>query len=166
MIRIAAFLLAAALSFGTAFAASDAPLRPDPHMTPGAIDRTVTQVNIKSTVCKPGYAKSVREKNEEQVKREVFAEYHINWSRHADFEDDHLISGELGGSQDKSNQWPQSYTTMPWNAHVKDKLEDELHEEVCGRSKLHKTMTLGDAQRCIAHDWIACYQQVFGVKTP
>lgn len=27
--------------------------------------------------------------------------------------------------------WPEGYDTMPWSAHVNDKLEDKLHAIVC-----------------------------------
>ena len=45
----------------------------------------------------------------------------------------------------------------PWNAHVKDKLEDRLHALVCaGR------LPLEQAQREIAADWIAAYEKYVG----
>jgi hypothetical protein len=37
---------------------------------------------------------------------------------------DHLVSLEIGGANTVQNLWPQSYDTTPWNAHVKDKLEN------------------------------------------
>lgn len=39
---------------------------------------------------------------------------------------------------------------MPWNAHVKDALKARLHALVCAG-----TITLPDAQRAIATNWIA-----------
>ena len=44
---------------------------------------------------------------------------------------DHLISIELGGSNEKTNLWPQPYSGVQWNAHVKDRLENFYHEQVC-----------------------------------
>jgi hypothetical protein len=74
---------------------------------------------------------------------------------------DHLISLELGGSNSIKNLWPQSYRTQPWNAHVKDTLENELHDEVCsGR------LDLKTAQREIAGDWIAAYRKYFHTDQP
>ena len=70
------------------------------------------------------------------------------------FEVDHLISLELGGADVAENLWPQSYETQPWNAHVKDKLEDRLHALVCSGK-----MPLEQAQRDIAADWIAAYHK-------
>jgi hypothetical protein len=70
------------------------------------------------------------------------------------FEVDHLISLELGGADVAENLWPQSYDTQPWNAHVKDKLEDRLHALVCAGK-----MPLEQAQRDMATDWIAAYHK-------
>lgn len=126
------------------------PLLPDPKLTPGATDPLVTQENIQQTICKPGWAKIQRKRDaEEAVKKQVFQEYGISWSRHADFEDDHLISIEIGGSPDSvKNQWPESYKTTP-NAHNKDKLEDALHRLVCSGQ-----VTLRNAQTGIAANWM------------
>jgi hypothetical protein len=104
----------------------------------------------------PGYAKSVRHVSG-KVKAQVYAEYGIVSHRSGEYEVDHLISLELGGSNDIKNLWPESYQSEPWNAHVKDKLEDRLHSLVCaGR------MSLEEAQRAIARDWIAAYLQWIG----
>jgi hypothetical protein len=86
----------------------------------------------------------------------VKAEVYRGITHHAagEYEVDHLISLELGGSNDIKNLWPESYRTEPWNAHVKDKLEDRLHDLVCaGR------ISLAEAQRAIATDWIAAYRR-------
>jgi hypothetical protein len=126
---------------------------PDPALTPGAVMTTNTPA-----VCTPGYAKSVRHVSG-KVKAQVYAEYGIVSHRSGEYEVDHLISLELGGSNDIKNLWPESYQTEPWNAHVKDKLEDRLHNLVCsGR------MRLEDAQRDIARDWIAAYQRWMGAE--
>ena len=44
---------------------------------------------------------------------------------------DHLISREVGGADEPKNLWPQAYGTMPWNAHLKGKLENRLYKELC-----------------------------------
>lgn len=126
------------------------PIRPDPHLTPGAVLTTDT-----SRICTPGYAKSVRHTSGE-LKHLVYEEYGIN-SRGKHYEIDHLISLELGGADVRANLWPESYDTEPWNAHVKDRLENFLHREVCeGR------IPVGEAQREIATDWIAAYEKYLG----
>jgi hypothetical protein len=72
-----------------------------------------------------------------------------------------LISLELGGSNSIKNLWPQSYRTKPWNARVKDRLENRLHELVCSGQ-----LDLATAQRDIATDWISTYKKYFHTDQP
>ena len=73
--------------------------------------------------------------------------------RSGKYEVDHLISLELGGSNDVGNLWPESYVSVPYNARDKDKLENTLHRLVCtGR------MPLETAQELIRTDWIKAYR--------
>src|SRR5664279_3814140 len=61
------------------------------------------------------------------------------------YEEDHLISLELGGaSSDQRNLWPEPGTSP----NPKDKVENELHRRVCAGS-----MPLAEAQQRIATDW-------------
>jgi hypothetical protein len=149
---------AAPRSMSTSALAADqanAPLLPDPKLTPGAT-LPVTRADISV----PGYTQKVRNVPLD-VKKQVYAEYGIVSHRPGDYEVDHLISLELGGSNSIKNLWPQSYKTQPWNAHVKDALENELHDEVCsGR------LDLATAQHDIATDWIAAYKKYFHTNTP
>jgi len=124
------------------------PIRPDSTMTPGAA-LDVTDVDV----CTPGYSSRIRHVTAE-TKRAIYAEYGITEHAPGDYEVDHLISLELGGSNARENLWPQSYRTLPWNAHVKDALENRLHRLVCA----HR-IALKVAQDAIAMDWIAAYQQ-------
>ena len=58
---------------------------------------------------------------------------------------DHLVSLELGGSNDATNLWPES----PPTPNPKDKVENALNAAVCdGR------VTLAAAQDAIASDWL------------
>ena len=68
-----------------------------------------------------------------------------------------LISLELGGSNSIKNLWPESYRTRPWNARVKDRLENKLHELVCSGQ-----LDLQTAQRAIASNWIEAYKKYVG----
>lgn len=143
---IATFVAAQLLITGAM--AGGPPITPDPHLTPGAVLTTDA-----SKVCVRGYARSVRNVSFEE-KRAVYREYHLS-RRGGHFEVDHLISLELGGSNDIRNLWPESYDTPRWNAHTKDHLENALHRAVCdGR------ITLQAAQIAIATDWIGAYQQM------
>ena len=134
---------------------SGSPLLPDPQMTPGATLPVAT-----GDICVSGYSKKVRNVPAD-VKQQVYAEYGITSHQPGEYEIDHLISLELGGSNSLKNLWPQSYVTQPWNAHVKDKLENELHAEVCAGK-----IDLPTAQHEIATDWIASYKKHFNTSGP
>jgi hypothetical protein len=131
------------------------PLRPDPTLTPGD-----TLPVTKADICVPGYSKKVRNVPS-GVKKQAYARYGIAQRATGEFEVDHLISLELGGSNSIRNLWPESYMTHPWNAHVKDVVENALHKQVCDG-----TMSLHDAQRAIASDWIAAYRRLLRRDLP
>jgi hypothetical protein len=128
------------------------PILPDRSKTPGAIFQNATV----DEVCEPGYAKRHRNVSE-ALKKQVYAEYGIFTHKAGDYEIDHLISLELGGSNDITNLWPQSFITKPWNAHVKDTLENKLHELICSKKVPMKT-----AQQEIATNWIDAYHKYVG----
>jgi hypothetical protein len=77
------------------------------------------------------------------------------------YEVDYLITPELGGATDVRNLWPEPYSDTVWNAHVKDQLEDRLHQMVC-----HGDVDLATAQRAISTDWIAAYRKYFHAESP
>ena len=144
-----------AVGGSTATDQSGDPLLPDRALTPGA-----TLPVAVADIAVPGYTKKVRNVPTD-VKRQVYSEYGITSHKPGQYEVDHLISLELGGSNSIKNLWPQSYLTQPWNAHVKDQLENELHDEVCsGR------LDLATAQHDISTDWIAAYKKYFHTKSP
>jgi hypothetical protein len=95
------------------------PIRPDPHLTPGAV-----LITEPATVCVPGHAKTVRHTSG-KLKAPVYRAYRID-KKAGHFEVDHLISLELGGADVAANLWPERYDTAPWNVHMKDRLEDRL----------------------------------------
>ncbi len=128
---------------------------PNSTLTPG----DTLPVSMQD-VCTPGYAHRVRDVPYEE-KQQVYDEYGMPHHAPRQYEVDHLISLELGGSNRKKNLWPQPYFTRPWNAHVKDKLENELHRLVCDGK-----LTLPAAQHMIASNWIAAYRQVFHTQQP
>jgi len=131
------------------------PIVPDPKLTPGdAFDVTAQDL------CVPGYAKKVRNVPEE-VRQEVYREYGIAYHGKGDYEVDHLISLELGGSNSIKNLWPESYRTSPWNARVKDRLENRLHELVCDGD-----LDLKTAQSEIAANWIEAYKKYVSPNPP
>jgi hypothetical protein len=125
---------------------------PDPRCTPGAIDPAVTQANIAATICREGYAESVRppESVTAPEKRASMAAYG-DTGRPGGYEYDHLVPLELGGAaNDPRNLWPEPGASP----NPKDALEDRLHALVCS-----SRLGLADAQREIATDWIAAYRR-------
>jgi hypothetical protein len=121
----------------------------DAACTPGDILPNVT----KSQVCVSGYARGVRNVPQ-SVKNKAYAEYGITRHRSGEYEVDHLVSLELGGSNDISNLWPEIATPKP-GFHEKDKVENYLHSQVCKGA-----MTLKAAQIAIATNWLAVYQSM------
>ena len=131
------------------------PIEPDPKLTPGdAFDVTVQDI------CIPGYSRKVRNVPAE-MKREVYAEYGITSHDPGDYEVDHLIPLELGGSNSIKNLWPESHRTSPWNAQVKDRMEGKLHELVCDGK-----IDLKTAQQAIASNWIEAYKLYVSPNPP
>ena len=115
---------------------------PDAACTPGDIFPEAT----KEMICVPGYSKTVRNVPA-SVKDDVYASYNITSRVTGEYEVDHLVSLELGGSNDISNLWPELASPKP-GFHEKDKVENWLHDQVC-----KDAMTLQDAQVMIATDW-------------
>jgi hypothetical protein len=126
---------------------------PNPGLTPGA---TLDVTN--EDVCTPGYTKKVRNVPA-SIKRQVYTHYQTTYVRGA-YEVDHLIPLELGGSNSMRNLWPEAYSLV-WGAHLKDQLENRLHQLVCEGS-----LPLDTAQHWIAEDWIATYQRIFHTEIP
>jgi hypothetical protein len=114
---------------------------PDPALTPGVAFPGVTAAQV----CTLGYATSVRNVPQSEKQR-VYVEYHVV-DVPGDDEVDHLISLELGGSNDIGNLWPEPYAGS-YGAHAKDKVENYLHEQVCAGK-----MSLLAAQSGIATAW-------------
>ncbi len=128
-----------------------APILPDPRMTPG--DSLTTDPAV---ICVPGYTKSVRNVPQ-ALKEQIYREYGITSRESGEYEIDHLISLELGGSNSARNLWPESFQTQPLNAHVKDVLENKLHELACGGK-----ITFPAAQQAIAQNWEEAYVKYVG----
>ena len=95
------------------------------------------------------------------IEDQVLEEYGVSVAARHGYQLDYLITPELGGSDDIHNLWPEPYSSTSWNAHVKDALEDHLHDMVC-QGKL----PLATAQEEIATDWIAAYKHEFNTETP
>ena len=157
---VLAMLLVPSLAWG-----ATNPIKPDPFITPGEANKNATL----EMVCTTGYSASVRNVTN-ATKNKVFSLYGIERVPNL-YEVDHLISLQLGGTNSINNLWPQHYYTQPWNARVKDALENYLRRQVCDGK-----MTLEQAQKEISKDWIkayctfynklpaSCYDYMKGVK--
>jgi hypothetical protein len=131
---------------------------PDPSRTPGAINPAVTQATIGETICVRGRTRTVRppEHYTEELKRQQIREWGYPDRRLSDYEEDHLVPLSLGGSpDDPHNLWPEPHEAPGgWGSYRKDELEAVLPRLVCeGR------LSLEEAQRAIATDWIAAYRR-------
>jgi hypothetical protein len=124
---------------------------PDSACTPGAIIATAT----KDQICVPGYSKNVRDVTTAE-KDQVFAEYGIQTHSTGEYEVDHLISLELGGSNDIANLWPEAAEPRP-GFHEKDKVENYLHDQVCSGA-----IPLQQAQIEISTNWLTIYDKMPG----
>jgi hypothetical protein len=122
---------------------------PDSACTPGALLATGT----KDAICQSGYASSVRNVPTSE-KDQVYAEYGITHHSPGQYEVDHLVSLELGGSNDISNLWPELASPKP-GFHEKDKVENYLHSQVCSEA-----ISLKEAQIEIATNWLGVYNRM------
>lgn len=131
-----------ALVAASAARADGPPIVPDPALTPGAILTTDLAV-----ICHPGYSKTVRHTSG-VLKAEIYREYGID-RRSGHFEIDHDIPLSWGGADVKANLWPESRDTEPYNANVKDRLEEHMIGPIC-----RGEIPIEQAQHDIAADWI------------
>lgn len=125
----------------------------DKACTPGAIFPDAT----KSQICQSGYSSGVRNVPTSE-KNQVYAEYGIQSHTTGQYEVDHLISLELGGSNDIANLWPEAASPKP-GFHEKDQVENYLHSQVCSGA-----ISLQQAQVEIANSWLDVYKQMPGSK--
>jgi hypothetical protein len=153
----AVMVFAAVLSFrqvtamnGSSFSllAPNRGVLPNPALTPGA----ARQASLEQ-VCSLSHEEVIKPVSAAERER-VFAEYGISNAHSDQYEVDYLITPGLGGYDDIRNLWPEPYQHARWNAHMKDALEERLHEMVCSHQ-----LDLTVAQEAIATNWIAAYQK-------
>jgi len=120
---------------------------PDSNCTPGQIDPSVTQSNIKTTICVSGYTKKVRPPTSytNALKVQQISEYGYTDTNVKDYEEDHFIPLELGGNPtDPGNLWPE----LGPSPNPKDSVEGKLKRLVCSNK-----MTLDEARQRIRANW-------------
>jgi hypothetical protein len=123
----------------------------------------VTQANLTTTICRPGYTATVRppESVTEPEKQASLAAYGDTGPLR-DYEYDHLVPLELGGApNDPRNLWPEPGSSP----NPKDRVEHELAKLVC-----RGEVSLAFAQSLIARDWVAAGRwvkdRVRGIPSP
>lgn len=120
------------------------------NITPGAVLASSTKEVICDKSFHTGTIRSVSQK----TKFQVCEAYGITRQdcNGKTFEIDHLISLEIGGSNDPKNLWPEPYQPEP-GAKTKDIVENYLHKQVC-----EGNISLEDAQKEISTDWYKVYE--------
>ena len=128
-----------------------------PSTTKGSLNPNVTQDNIQQTVCVSGWTKEIRPSSSYTTKLKIQQMKEMGLSGDPkDYEEDHLISLEIGGNPtDPANLWPQPWAG-PYGAHQKDRLENALHKDVCSGK-----ISLKEAQKVISEDWVKEYKKRF-----
>jgi len=131
---------------------------PDAVCTPGATNPDVTQENIASTICKSGWTSTIRPPTSftNKLKTSGIRDYGYTDTALSSYEEDHLISLELGGApSDPRNLWPEP----GGSPNPKDKVENDLKRAVCSSQ-----VKLVDAQHAIATDWTTA-EKVLGIAS-
>jgi hypothetical protein len=134
---------------------------PNAARTPGAVNPSVSQANIGQTICASGWTATVRAPASftTRLKKEQLASGYTYQGDTAtrDYEEDHLISLEIGGAPTaEANLWPEPYNS-PEGARVNDVVEGKLNALVCDHA-----ITLATAQRAIATNWWTSYLTYVG----
>jgi hypothetical protein len=119
---------------------------PDHVKTPGVVDPALT----KDKLCDPTFRTgTVRNVTQRMKVNACLAYGYTVGCPGKGFEIDHLISIELGGSNDPLNLWPQpADASGVIGYHTKDVVENRAHRAVCSGK-----ITLEDAQKGIAGNW-------------
>ena len=136
-----------------------APAIPNHARTPGAINPNITQENIQTTVCVPGWTKTIRPSTsytEELKKRQMRALWLPGTPQ--DYHEDHLVPLCVGGApRDARNLWPQP-TKAKWSTKEKDQLEASVCRQLC-RGDI--TLKQGQAIFLDEPDWTKAYVKFF-----
>jgi hypothetical protein len=127
---------------------------PDRRCSPGAYYSALT----RAVICSGSFSTSTIRDVPQSEKFEVEGEYGMTPSYYGySIEIDHIVPLELGGSNSSANLFPEPGSGNA-NYHLKDGLENKLHDLVC-----EGAMSLRAAQDGIATNWETLYRRVFGV---
>ena len=127
---------------------------PDPKLTPGALNPAVTQENIKQTICKSGYTKTIRPPSSytTNLKIKQMAERGLV-GKAKDWEEDHRVPLIVGGDpKSPLNVWPEIWP----EARLKDRLETYEGKQICaGRITLKEAQVIFLGDFWIEYDRLA-----------
>lgn len=127
---------------------------PDRRCSPGAYSAGLT----KGVLCSAGFRTGDYRNVPLAEKHAVEQEYGLAPKAYGStLEIDHIVSLELGGSNDIANLYPERAAAHP-GYHVKDKLENKLHKLVCAN-----LLDLTRTRRAIASNWERLYTKIYGV---
>lgn len=121
---------------------------PNPNLTPGKLTG-----HTLSQICKVGYTLDQRHVTK-SIRKEVMRRYGLDPKNLHDYEIDHYVSLELGGSNDIENLWPQPIL----EARKKDVVETKLHRRMC-----RGEITLEQAQQSV-ENWEEIYKEIKAKK--
>jgi hypothetical protein len=142
MAALRTFLSAATVAVASSSIASGATtLLILPTHTPGVRYFKVTQKTIASTICVRGWTKTIRPPASytNALKRQQLAAWGYADEEPTHYEEDHLISLELGGApRAKNNLWPEPRS----RAKKSDPRENAWHKQLCAG-----TLTVTQAQK-------------------
>jgi hypothetical protein len=130
IVLLVAAITAIAALLGAALALAAASALSLPTHTPGARYYKVRQGTIGSTICVNGWTKTIRPPASytNTLKRVQLAQWHYADQNPSHYEEDHLISLELGGAPySKRNLWPEPRAL----ARKSDPKENAWHHRPC-----------------------------------
>jgi hypothetical protein len=126
---------------------------PDRHCSPGAYYSKLT----KAVICSTSFRTSSIRNVPQSEKYAIEAEYGMAQRLYGrTLEIDHIVSLELGGSNDIANLFPERASPAP-GYKVKDRLENKLHSLVCSGSMSLQSVRIG-----ISSNWQTLYKKVYG----
>jgi len=106
------------------------PLYPAHATTPGLVNPDISQANIDQTICSTQLStRTIRPPSSytDRLKRQQLAKSHLTDKSPAHYEEDHLVSLELGGHpHDPRNLWPERWGTPAHPAHAPRAVPDAL----------------------------------------
>jgi hypothetical protein len=127
---------------------------PDRRCSPGAYYSKLTKAVICSASFHTSSIRNVPQSEKYAVEREYGMAQRLYGRT---LEIDHIVSLELGGSNDIANLFPERASPAP-GYKIKDKLENKLHSLVCSGAMSLRSVRIG-----IASNWQKLYRKVYGM---